>query len=245
MVGLLAMGAYSLFVSGIAATGPLFAGGVAALTGITALILAGAAWPTGLRVALATLSRALCRLSGQEARLRPWRPRHGDPGGPAVDRMDPLTGRLVDLVYGYREDVRRFIAAGKATFVAVSLLSLVFLLARAVMPFLCARFLGLEGPTLRHVVDAQVALIFLVFFAPTPGGAAIAEGASLAIMADAVPAGYAPYYNLLWRTTTAYLPALAGFACLASALVRDARRLVRRPSEPAPVNPVPVEERTR
>ena len=104
--------------------------------------------------------------------------------------MDALTARLVDLLYTYRDDVRRFLRHGKACVVAVCLLSVVFLLARALMPYLCARFLGVEGGSLRQIVEAQMALIFLVFFAPTPGGAGIAEGASLSIMADIVPAGY-------------------------------------------------------
>ncbi len=116
--------------------------------------------------------------------------------------MDATTARLVDLLYTYREDVGRFLRHGKACFVAVCLLSVSFLLARALMPYLCARFLGIEGGSLRQIVEAQIALIFLVFFAPTPGGAGIAEGASLSIMADIVPPGIARLYNLLWRLST-------------------------------------------
>jgi hypothetical protein len=145
--------------------------------------------------------------------------------------MDPWTGRLADLLYTYREDVRRFLRRGKVCFVAVCLLSVSFLLARALMPYLCARFLGVEGGTLRAIVEAQMALIFLVFFAPTPGGAGIAEGASLSIMADIVPPGIAPYYNLLWRFSTSYLAAAAGFLCLGRALSRDGVRLARRRRE--------------
>jgi uncharacterized protein (TIRG00374 family) len=146
--------------------------------------------------------------------------------------MDATTARLVDLLYTYREDVRRFLRHGKACFVAVCFLSVTFLLARALMPYFCARFLGIEGGTLRQIVEVQTALIFLVFFAPTPGGAGIAEGASLSIMADIVPPGIAPYYNLLWRFSTTYLAALAGFLCLSRALARDASRITRRQPEP-------------
>jgi uncharacterized membrane protein YbhN (UPF0104 family) len=77
-----------------------------------------------------------------------------------------------------------------------------------------------------------MALVFLVFFAPTPGGAGITEGASLSIMADIVPPGLAPHYNLLWRFTTTYLTALMGFLCLGRALVQDASRIARRHPEP-------------
>ena len=71
-----------------------------------------------------------------------------------------------------------------------------------------------------------------MFFAPTPGGAGIAEGASLSIMAGVVPPGVAPYYNLLWRFSTTYLAALTGFVSLGWALVHDASRLTSRHPEP-------------
>jgi uncharacterized membrane protein YbhN (UPF0104 family) len=140
--------------------------------------------------------------------------------------MDSTTAWVVDLLYMYREDVRRFLRHGKARVAAVCLLSVAFLLARALMPYLCARFLGVEQGTLQQILEGQVALIFLVFFAPTPGGAGVAEGASLWLMADIVPPGVAPYYNLLWRASTVYLAAIAGMVCLGAALARDARRRV-------------------
>ena len=74
-------------------------------------------------------------------------------------------------------------------------------------------------------MEIQMALIFLVFFAPTPGGAGIAEAASLSLMAAVVPVGFAPYYNLLWRFATAYLPAIAGLVCLGNAVIENARAL--------------------
>jgi uncharacterized membrane protein YbhN (UPF0104 family) len=110
----------------------------------------------------------------------------------------------------------------------VCALSLVFLLARCVLPYACARFLGLDGGSLREVMEAQMALTFLVFFAPTPGGAGVAETASLSIMAGVVPSGYAPHYNLLWRFSTTYLAGIAGALCLVRAALTDARRAVRR-----------------
>jgi hypothetical protein len=51
-------------------------------------------------------------------------------------------------------------------------------------------------------------------------------------MADIVPAGIAPHYNLLWRFSTAYLTALAGFLCLGRALTEDTSRITRRQPEP-------------
>ena len=101
------------------------------------------------------------------------------------------------------------------------------------LAILSVGLLGLGGTaSLRHIAESQLQLIFMMFFAPTPGGAGIAEGASRSIMADIVPAGVAPYYNLLWRFSTTYLAALAGLLCLALALARDASRLARRQPEP-------------
>ncbi len=224
MIGLFVMGLYSLLVSGIGATGPLFAGAVWTLTAIAAVMAVAACWPDPIRVALGAVSRALWRMGPRRRALRDWWPPHTATTARPVDRMGPLTARLVDLVYAYRDDVARFLRLGTAHFVGVCLLSLVFLFARALMPYLCLRFLGLETAGLRHVLDLQIALVFLVFFAPTPGGAGLAEAASLAVMADVVPAAVAPYYNLLWRFVTLYLAAIAGLFCLLQALLADARR---------------------
>jgi glycosyltransferase 2 family protein len=232
MVGLLLMGLYSLLVSGIGASGFLFLAPVWTLTAIAAALLLGATWPDLCRIGLAALSRTVWRVLRRPGTVTDWWPPRAARTGPAVDRMDATTARLVDFLYTYRDDVGRFLRHGKACFVAVCLLSVSFLLARALMPYLCARFLGVETGTLRQIVEAQMALIFLVFFAPTPGGAGIAEGASLSIMAHIVPPGIAPHYNLLWRFSTTYLAALAGFLCLGRALARNASRITCRQPQP-------------
>src|SRR5262249_537841 len=73
--------------------------------------------------------------------------------------------------------------------------------------------------------------------APTPGGAGIAEGASLSVMAGIVPSSVAPFYNLLWRVSTAYLAALAGFVSLGWALARDASTITSHHPEPRRARP--------
>jgi hypothetical protein len=133
-------------------------------------------------------------------------------------------------VYAYAADVRRFVSRGRLAFVLVCGLSLVFLGSRILLPYLCLRFLGLETATVSQFVETQARLIFVVFFAPTPGGAGLAEGASLALTSDFVPAGFAPHYTLLWRASTAYVAAMAGLLCLARAVIGDARGLIRRTS---------------
>ena len=174
LVGLLLLGCYSLAASGIAANGLLFRAPVWALTLIASVLLLGAAWPDVCRAGLATVSRTVCRALGRRELIRDWRPPGAAPSAPAVDRMDrPDRARSSTCFYTYRDDVRRFLRHGKASVVAVGLLSVVFLLARAVTPYFCARFLGVEGGSFRQIVEAQMALIFLVSSRRRPGARAL------------------------------------------------------------------------
>ncbi len=234
MVGLLGLGLYCLLVSGIEDMGPLFIAAVWSLTAISAAMILAAIWPGLFRVVLAGGSRALWRLRGGRHPLHDWWPPGERPAGSPVDRMDRWMAKLVDIIYTYRDDVGRFLRLGKGAFACGCLLSLLFLFSRSLLAYLCVRFLGIEASTLRHIVEIQMGLIFLVFFAPTPGGAGVAEGASLSIMAEIVPMGFAPYYNLLWRFSTAYLAAIAGVFCLLRALLEDARKVVGRRRQPEP-----------
>ena len=96
------------------------------------------------------------------------------------------------------------------------------------MAFLCLRFLGLRASGLLDVIETQLSLIFLIYFAPTPGSSGLAEGASMLMMGGAMSAGFVPYYNLLWRCSTLYLPAIAGLLFMLWAILQDARRAVGR-----------------
>ncbi len=228
MVGLLCMGLYSLLVSGLAHAGPLFAAATWTIVSISAAMVLGALWPGFFRFVFVAVSQAVSRIDGIRPHSRDCLLR-GDPGiGSSREHLDRLTAKLVDIIYTYRDDVWRFLRHGKVALAWVCLLSLVFLSSRALMPYLCLRFLGINTSTFRQVIEAQVALIFLVFFAPTPGGAGVAEAASLSIMEDIVPIGFAPYYTLLWRSLTLYLAAIPRLCCLARALIQDGRQVVLR-----------------
>ncbi|HEV8457952.1 MAG TPA: lysylphosphatidylglycerol synthase transmembrane domain-containing protein [Methylomirabilota bacterium] len=227
MIVLFCMGLYSLVVSGISKTGPLFVTAAGTLTVISALMISAAVCPGVFRAVVAALSRGFSRLIGAPGRIEGWWPPSAPRSGPPVDCMDRLAAKLSDLLYNYRDDIARFTRQGKGAFVWVCVLSPVFLFSRAFMPYLCVRFLGIEASSAREIVEAQMALIFLIFFAPTPGGAGLAEGASLSIMSEVVSVGFAPYYNLLWRFSTLYVGALAGMLCIARALLQDARHLIR------------------
>jgi uncharacterized membrane protein YbhN (UPF0104 family) len=102
------------------------------------------------------------------------------------------------------------------------------MLARCIIAFLCLRFLGIETSSLGGILETQLNLIFLIYFAPTPGSSGLAESASMLMMDSTIPAGFAPYYNLLWRCSTLYLPALAGLIFLSWTIMQDARKVVGR-----------------
>jgi uncharacterized protein (TIRG00374 family) len=146
----------------------------------------------------------------------------------SVKLLHNYSEKLIDLCYMHQVNIRRFFKLKKSSFVWVCLLSLAFMLSRSIMAFLCLRFLGIQASGLFDIIETQLSLIFLIYFAPTPGSSGLAEGASMLMMHGAVPAGFAPYYNLLWRCSTLYLPAIAGLVFLSWTIVQDARRVVGR-----------------
>lgn len=161
---------------------------------------------------------------------------------PASSRIVRWLGALLDT---YRRNMSLFLHRGKAAFGLVLALSLLFVLARAVVAYLVVRFMGIEGSTFREILRAQVVVLVVEFVAPTPGGAVVVEGASQVLMGSIVPPGHAPHYTLLWRFATLYLPALAGFVCLARALLADARRLRAARTYRGPGNHTPHDTAAR
>jgi uncharacterized protein (TIRG00374 family) len=220
MIALFLVGLYSLLVTGIAILRPLFYSAVWALISITAGMAVAVVWPELFRVPLAAMSRFYCRARRKDDLLREWWPQGETRTAPAADVLGPLAAKLLDIVYTYRRNVGRFFRSGKTSFAWVCLLSFVILFARALLAYLCLRFLAIDGSAFHHVIEVQMALIFLIFFAPTPGGAGLVEGASMTIMREIVPMGFAPAYHLLWRSLTLYLPAVAGLFCLSRAVAQ-------------------------
>ena len=217
MVSLLVMGFYSVLVSG-KSMGSLFSVAIWPLTIIVGLMTAALLWPGSFRFAMTRLLRAYRRISNTPDSHQ--------------GRMELTASKLIGLVYDYHHGTWRFIRAGKAQFAGVCLLSFVFILARCLMAFLCLRFLGIGNSTVGDVLQIQMALLFLLYFAPTPGSSGFAEVFSLSAMAAIVPSGFAPYYNLIWRTSTVYLPAVLGLLFLVLTVLRDTRSILQRRGHP-------------
>jgi len=228
MVALLCLGIFSLVFSGIQQIGPFFVGAAWSFTLVTGAMVLGVVWPGLFRKMVSLISRAFRLIWGKDNRLEDWWPPGKARTGPPIDRIGPLARKVVDLIYTYRDDLRRFMQLGKANFALVCLLSFTFIFSRALMGFLCLRFLGIQQHTIGHILEVQLALIFLIYFAPTPGGSGLAEGTSLFIMAHIVPIGFAPHYNLLWRFSTLYLPACVGLFFFIRAVLQDAPKVIER-----------------
>jgi hypothetical protein len=222
IVGLLCLGSYSLIFATTDAMRPLFEATISALLAVSLAMVLAVIWPRGLQLLLTWMSRTWWHFGPRHHPLHDWWPPETARTSPPTACVGRVTGKLLDLIWAYRADVVRFYRVGRRSFVWVCLLGLAFLLARALLAYVCIRFLGIGASSLPRIMEIQMALIFLIFFAPTPGGAGLAEGASLALMAQIVPVGFAPYYNLLWRFSTVYVATLAGLFVLGRALLRDA-----------------------
>jgi uncharacterized protein (TIRG00374 family) len=228
MVGLLCIALYNVLFSGASEVGSLLRAAIWGFILIAAFVIIAAVWPGLFRVVVMWIYKAYWGIRGKNFRMAALNSHSEDQTGPTPPHMGRVAAKLLDMTRVYQGNVRRFVRLGKGSFVIVCLLSLSFLLSRCLMAFLCLRFLGIQESTLGAVMEIQMALILFVFFAPTPGGSGLAEGASLSLMAAIVPIGFAPYYNLLWRSATLYLPASVGLFFLLRTMVQDARKVVSR-----------------
>jgi uncharacterized protein (TIRG00374 family) len=224
MVALLCVGFYSVLRSG-GSLGSCFFLAVWPLTVVVALLAIPLLQPDLFRVAVRGTLRGLSAMYGwiYAALFRPVEGRTI-----RLTRLEGLAARLIDLAYQYHCDAWRFVRKGRLHFLGICLLSLVFIMARCFMAFFCLRFLGIETSSLGDVLKIQMVLLFLLYFAPTPGSSGLAELFSFSAMAAIIPRGLGAYYNLLWRASTLYLPALLGFIFLAFALLSDTGRVFRR-----------------
>ncbi len=75
--------------------------------------------------------------------------------------------------------------------------------------YIVLRALNIEAPFV-DVLLLQTLIIFLLYFAPTPGGSGLAEVLSAAVMSIYVPRELTPSYVLLWRLFVGYLTFVVG-----------------------------------
>jgi uncharacterized protein (TIRG00374 family) len=228
MVVLLIIGIHSLLIAKVDHLVVFFQGALLVFLLVFAVVIFAVCWPGSLRFVISGVCSGIRKIGNKKHCRR-------NIGLPQNSRIRRLTHhlpnfseKLIDLCYMHQVNMRRFFSQGKASFAGVCFLSMVFMLSRSMMAFLCLRFLGIQASSLFRVIETQLSLIFLIYFAPTPGSSGLAEGASMLLMDSAMSAGFVPYYNLLWRCSTLYLPAIAGLVFLSWAIIKDAGRAVHR-----------------
>jgi uncharacterized protein (TIRG00374 family) len=80
---------------------------------------------------------------------------------------------------------------------------------RLLAGYVAMRALGLHAAFL-DILVIQVTVSFLLYFAPTPGGAGAAEGLSALVMQRYVPNAFLPAYTIIWRFTMSYATVIFG-----------------------------------
>ena len=226
MVVLLFIGIHSLLIAKIDHLVVFFQGALLIFLIVFAVVILAVCWPGSLRTVISGICSGIQKIVDikhshknidlpQDSYIRRF-----------THQLHNFSEKLIDLCYMHQVNMRRFFSQDKVSFVWVCFLSMVFMLSRSMMAFLCLRFLGIQASSLWSVIETQLSLIFLIYFAPTPGSSGLAEGASMLLMDGAMSAGFVPYYNLLWRCTTLYLPAIAGLIFMLWAILHDASRAV-------------------
>lgn len=80
---------------------------------------------------------------------------------------------------------------------------------RLLAGYVAMRAIGLEAPFV-DVLVVQVMISFILYFAPTPGGAGAAEALSAGLMSIYVPKALLPAYTIIWRFTVSYATVIFG-----------------------------------
>jgi len=99
---------------------------------------------------------------------------------------------------------RRFLSGSWRLSVAAMLATIAFLLTLFAMPALLMALLGLD-PDWLSVIGTLSVVTFLMYFAPTPGGAGFSELAFAGLMAGQVGEGQLVLVIFAWRLLTIYL----------------------------------------
>ncbi|HEX5385889.1 MAG TPA: lysylphosphatidylglycerol synthase transmembrane domain-containing protein [Gemmatimonadales bacterium] len=76
--------------------------------------------------------------------------------------------------------------------------------------YVTLRVLGIHANFV-DVLLVQTLVMFLLYFAPTPGASGIAELLSAAVMSVYVPRGLTPVYTVIWRCILSYFTLATGF----------------------------------
>ena len=108
-------------------------------------------------------------------------------------------------------DGLKYLSVNKWVIVVIALVSLIELFGANSIPFFVMKALGVSQVTYWKTLVLCIFVNYSASFAPSPGGAGIAELSFYAIFAAFVSQNYIFWAVLLWRIAIFYLPVLIGF----------------------------------
>ncbi|MCA0961079.1 lysylphosphatidylglycerol synthase transmembrane domain-containing protein [Salipiger bermudensis] len=120
------------------------------------------------------------------------------------ERRTAWSAALKREARSFSDGFRRFISSAPHLSIAAVLATLAFLLTLFAMPALLMALLGLE-PDWLTVIGTLSVVTFLMYFAPTPGGAGFSELAFAGLMAGQIGEGQLVLVIFAWRLLTIYL----------------------------------------
>jgi uncharacterized protein (TIRG00374 family) len=121
-----------------------------------------------------------------------------------------------------------FLKRGKRVFAAGLVLTALIYFNKFVIAYVVLKGLGVSAG-FWEVVYAQLVMMLIFYFSPSPGAAGIAEVSMAAVMGNIVPDGYEGAFVLLWRFFSLY----ASLAIGAFVLLRYIYKPRNEPDQPA------------
>lgn len=106
----------------------------------------------------------------------------------------------------------RYLSTNKQIIALIAIAAIIELFATNSVPFLVIRALGHSEAQFWKVFVLCIFVNYASSFAPTPGGAGIAELSFYAIFAATIEEGYLFWAVLTWRVAVFYIPVFIGFA---------------------------------
>jgi hypothetical protein len=134
-----------------------------------------------------------------------------------LQRKLPLVGRwlgrMVERLFteldSFHDSCTLFLRHKPAIFLASLGLTIALYVNKFTIAYLIMLGLGVRG-SYADVLAIQALVLFILYFAPTPGGSGIAEIGNGALMAALIPSGLLPVFTALQRLFFLYVPAVTG-----------------------------------
>ena len=136
--------------------------------------------------------------------------------------LNRLLLKLEVMLVEYKQYTQFFIREKWYITLFSLIITIILYFNKFVVAYVIVRMLGSSAPFL-PVIFTQILLIFIGYFAPTPGASGISEITATFFMASWIDSKTAPYFTLVWRFASIYLGVIIGGILLILQLRQDIR----------------------